>query len=330
MNNSSEVQCTDPAASSAASDAQARAMARALNANPRYRVVERFDGFPILDAMDVPLNSGVAAVVDVETTGLGPDDKLIELALVVFAYDKASGEVQGVLQAYEGLEDPGMSIAPEAAAVHGITQEMLSGQHLDDARITDLLGNVDFVVAHNAAFDRSMCEKRLEVFKNLPWVCSLHQVGWAQHGIGSAKLEFIAYRLGFFYEAHRALGDCQALLHALQLPLPAAPEGSEQNSSALRRLIQARELLSRRIWALASPFDTKDALRARGYRWSDGVQPGAEKAWWREVTLQEYEQELAWLKSDVYKGRASAICVDDVDAYSRFSSRRSNARRVTL
>lgn len=302
-------------------------MAAALRQDKRYRVLELFEGFPELDALEVPLSAGVAAVVDTETTGLNAQDRIIELGLVVFAYDRRSGAVMGVLSSYVGLEDPGMPIAPEATAVHGITDAMVQGQRLDEERIADLLSNVDFVLAHNADFDRGMCERRLDLFKELQWACSLRQVPWAAMGVSSAKLEFIAYRMNFFYEAHRADIDCHALLRALSEPVALA-EGPP--STGLNELLQRYNQPSRRIWALASPFDTKDALRARGYRWSDGQAQGSEKAWWKEVPLLEYEQELAWLKAEVYRGRPAAVSVDDVDAYNRFSERRVSPRRVTL
>lgn len=306
----------------------AQAMANALRQDKRYRVLELFEGFPELDALEVPLSAGVAAVVDTETTGLTAQDRIIELGVVVFAYDRSTAEVLGVLSSYVGLEDPGMPISPEASAVHGITDEMVRGKRLDEARIVDLVSSVDFVLAHNADFDRSMCERRLSVFKDVQWACSLRQVPWAELGVSSAKLEFIAYRMNFFYEAHRADMDCHALLKALSVPVPLA-EG-QRLVTGLNELLQRYNQPSRRIWALASPFDTKDALRARGYRWSDGQVPGSEKAWWKEVPLLEFEQELAWLKAEVYRGRPVAVSVDDVDAYNRFSERRVLPRRVTL
>ena len=49
--------------------------------------------------------------------------------------------------------------------------------------------------------------------------------------------------------------------------------------------------------AVGAPYDGKDALRARGYRWDPG-----ERAWWREVMEGNESGELEWLASQVYRG----------------------------
>jgi DNA polymerase-3 subunit epsilon len=44
----------------------------------------------------------------------------------------------------------------------------------------------------------------------------------------------------------------------------------------------------------------KDHLKARGYRWSDGSD-GKLKAWWIEVTEDLYDDEIRYLRSDIYR-----------------------------
>lgn len=48
-----------------------------------------------------------------------------------------------------------------------------------------------------------------------------------------------------------------------------------------------------------SPFDRKDILKARGYRWSNG-EDGAPKAWWIEVDASNLEAEIRYLQTDIY------------------------------
>jgi DNA polymerase-3 subunit epsilon len=88
-----------------------------------------------------------------------------------------------------------------------------------------------------------------------------------------------------------------------------------------------RELLARsrettvRISAVGSPFDSKDRLKARGYRWSDGSN-GRPKAWWTEITEEAVDEEMAFLAADIYpRGDTSAVELVRITAADRFSVR---------
>jgi Exonuclease len=90
----------------------------------------------------------VAAVVDVETTGTNPDrDKIIELGICLFEYDRQTGRIYRVLGSWEWLEDPGFSIPPEITKITGITDQMVAGHRIDDGAVNDLLGRVVLVIA---------------------------------------------------------------------------------------------------------------------------------------------------------------------------------------
>lgn len=295
-------------------------LAEQLCQDPNYRVIRRLQGDSLFISA-FPENAGLAIVLDTETTGTGDADRLIELGMVSFAYDRSTGEVFGAVDRFDALEDPGMPIPPEATAVNGITDDMVAGCRIDDAAVQAMVERADFVIAHNARFDRPVCERRFPFFKETAWACSLMQVNWAASGITSAKLEYIAYRLGFFYDAHRAEVDCLALLHALRLPLGTGP-------SAMSQILVRQSEVTRRIWAINAPYDAKDLLKYRGYRWSDGSAPDSEKAWFIEVLAEELDQELVFLKQEVYSNRPLCLPVDIVNAASRFSSRRGLTERL--
>jgi len=97
---------------------------------------------------------------------------------------------------------------------------MVAGHRIDDRAVSDLLGRVVLVIAHNASFDRCFLEKRLPAFATKHWACSRFDIDWKGEGIHSSALEFVAYSLGFFHDGHRAASDCRATLHALAQPLP--------------------------------------------------------------------------------------------------------------
>jgi DNA polymerase-3 subunit epsilon len=294
--------------------AQVEAYAKALTAHPDFQVLRRF--VPKTHYHTNPpatLRRGI--VLDTEGTGKDPAiDKVIELGMVLFEYCPESGKVYRILKTFNQLEDPGIPIPAEASAVNGIFDEMVAGKKINDEEVEAFIEGVDLFIAHNASYDRGMLERRFPVFANVAWACSFQQVNWAGEGFGSAKLDYIAYKLAFFYDAHRAESDCFALLEALQRPLPVT------EAPALKQILDNCSLSGHRIWALNAHFDKKEDLKKRGYRWGDGNN-GTEKAWYAEVSPEDYDAEIAWLKENIYFKKSFRVAVDSVDAFSRFSTR---------
>lgn len=295
-----------------------------IESNDDFRVLRRFDSSSLLRDTEVPADAGYAVALDTETTGRDTEnDRIIELGLVPFAYDKQTGFIYRAFEPFNALEDPEMPIPEAASRVNGITDEMVAGKRIDDAKVQSIIERADFVLAHNSGFDRKFCERRMPFFKNVPWACSLQQMSWDAAGISSGKLEFIAFRLGFFYEAHRAETDCLALLHALNQPL------EELNgANAMSVILEQFQKESRRVWATGAPFDAKEILKGRNYRWSDGMKPGTEKAWHIDVELQDLEAELEWLKDAVYNRRQFSVSVDHINAFNRFTDRAGERERL--
>lgn len=297
-------------------------MCSKLSASPDYRVLKRFtaDSLPVLDC--VPEGAGICVVLDTETTGKESSDKLIELGMVAIAFDRSTYEVFGVTKRFNGLDDPGLPISPEASAVNGITDEMLAGQRIPDQVVEDMLEGIDFVVAHNSKFDRPYCEARFPLFSSVAWACSFAQVPWADYHMSSTKLEYIAYKQGFFYDAHRAEIDCLALVNALRLPLG--------ETTGFKELAIAHLETSYRIWARNAPFDRKDLLKSRGYRWQDTSNvPGGFKSWYRDILGADFEAEFGYLKDEVYRTKSLVLPVEKVDAFTRFSTRSGASKPVT-
>jgi DNA polymerase-3 subunit epsilon len=294
-----------------ASFADPEAMAEVLDGHPDYRVLRRLK--PRRE-FGHKRQGEIAKVLilDTETTGLDSSkDRLIELALILVDVDKATGLPLQVQEVFDELEDPGRPIPAEATRVTGITDAMVAGKRLNEARVAELMVGVDLVIAHNARFDRGFMENRLPAFAKLPWACSVAEIDWQAQGRGSAKLEFLAHELGFFYDAHRAEMDCHALLAVLAAPLPNTGE------TGLARLLAAAQATSYRVQATGSPFSSKDALRARGYRWD-----AERKVWHTQVgNPAALEAECEWLKKDVYGGRSARIDIERQTALERFSSR---------
>jgi DNA polymerase-3 subunit epsilon len=75
-----------------------------------------------------------------------------------------------------------------------------------------------------------------------------------------------------------------------------------------------------RIWSEGAPYDLKDHLKARGYRWSDGSD-GRPKAWYIDIDEENHEAELKWLDDKVYQGSHAKPLVKRISAFERYSQR---------
>lgn len=308
-------------------DLDPRELQAQLSRREDLRIVRRIDAFEHLTPPPLSHDIGEIAIVDTETTGTDAATAgLVELGLLKAQYCRDSGRVLGITGQLSQLHDPGIPIPEEASAVHGITDDMVKGHALDAGPIEAALQGVDLVIAHNSSFDRVLLERYAPVFSTVPWGCSLRDVDWNTLGFSSGKLEYLAYRAGFFYGGHRAAADCHALLQILDLPAGLPPDPQ----TPLALLLQAARQDFVQLYAFNSPFDRKDILRARGYRWHAG-DATVEKAWLIELRGTEaLDTELAWLKAEVYAGRPCSPGVVKIDALSRFSGRLPELKRLYL
>jgi len=268
-------------------------------------------------ARKAPELSQVALCLDTETTGLNyAQDKVIELGIVAFEFDPVTGEIFRISERYSGFEDPRMPLPEEIKEITGITDEMVRGQAFDDCQINALAQKAHLVIAHNAAFDRKFVEARFPAFSKIPWACTVSQIDWNAERISSRTLEYLLFKTGALtINAHRALDDAEGVLGLLleRLPVSGAP--------IFQTLLKRANEVTSRLFAVSAPFDRKDLLKDRGYRWNDGSQGGS-KAWWRDVPVEAEPEELAYLASQIYpRGNTSSVQILKCDAYARFSVR---------
>ena len=296
----------------AASPLSLEAMAQRLEQDADFRVLRRL--VPVTDFGPPPTASPAlrVLVLDTETTGLSHQtDKIIELAMLLVQVDPATGLPLGPVEVFEGFEDPGMPIPPVAQAVTGIRDEMVAGQRLDDAQVQAMVDQADLIVAHNAGFDRPFVEARFPGFAAKAWACSFADIDWKAAGAGSAKLSALAQDHGWFYDAHRAQVDCHALLQVLARPVGGG------DTTGLAQLITAASRPSYKLRATGSPFESKDPLKARGYRWDADA-----KVWFCTVAdTDRLEAELDWLKTEVYGRRSARVDIEALDSRVRYSAR---------
>ena len=276
-----------------------------------YRVIRPLDVRMTYSDALAPDKLITVAILDTETTGINhSQDKIIELGMVLVEVCPLTGQAYRIVKVFNELEDPGMPIPEESTRVHHITDEMVAGKRINDAEVESLLADVSLVIAHNAGFDRVFVESRFPIFAKKAWACSFKQIPWSEEGISSGKLEFLAYNCGFHFTGHRASTDCHALLEILQHPLPTS------GSIALNILLQNARIADIKVSALASPFESKDALKERSYRWN-----ADKRVWAKNITQQQLDDEVTWLGEAVYAGKGFRLEFEKMTAMNRFSNR---------
>ena len=288
-------------------------LARTLDETGDYRVLRRLKHHQHVNAPD-GTETKLAIFLDLETTGLDPErDEIIELAMVPFRYSN-DGRIFEVHEAFDELREPNSGTIPEEITrITGITDEMVRGKTINSERVAEIAAPAALIIAHNANFDRKFAEKAFDVFSTKAWACSMTQIPWKQELFEGMKLEYLSMKSGFFYDAHRAETDCHAGVELLSKPLP------QSGTLALQALLEEARTPTCRVWAENAPFDFKDMLKARGYRWNDG-NDGRPKSWYGDIQETELEDELRYLRSEIYQ-REVDVSVVRISAFDRFSVR---------
>ena len=287
------------------------------------RVLSKFE-VSDFEVVDMRGRSDVVygCIVDTETTGTNhQEDEVIELGVVKIAVRKSDSAFLGVVGWYASLREPSKEIDAEAQRVHGISMEDVKGKVLDVEGLEEMLDGCAFVIAHNAAFDRPFCEKLHPKFLGLHWMCSVKELEWLdacgvsgdELVITGAKLEYLAFKFGFFYEAHRADTDCGVLLKVLT-------DGKlKTGESLLSVLLKSGRRRTYRLYAFGAPFDKKDALKEAGFRWNP-----TDKVWHMDVGVDDRDGLLAvldMLHSQVFRGSAvKGVLFRELSAKQRYST----------
>lgn len=286
-------------------------LASILSKSNQYRVSEKYqkpEYYNIADDSD----KLIGVFLDFEATGLSyATDKMIELGMVKFEYTE-DGRIFRLLDDFSGYQDPGLPIPEAITKLTCITDDMVKGHRINVNEIDSYLNNVDIIIAHNAQFDRTFFEMTFPAIPPKAWGCSMYDIDWKNEGISSYKLEYIAYKYNFFFEGHRSIIDCLAGIHILAQDLLISKE------LVLKQLLTNSGALMFKLWATNSPYNSKDLLKARGYRWSMN-QNDKHRAWFIEVIEDKVTKEINYLRSEIYDGSIN-IPIEVFDAYSRFSS----------
>ena len=228
-------------------------------------------------------------IIDLETTGLDRDeDEIIEIAMKLIQVSKTKIEQLKVVDAYESFQDPGIVITEESTRIHGITNDMVQGHQIDWMQVESILNNSQLIIAHNARFDRSFIDKKLELSKDKIWACSVNDIDWEKRNFSSKKQEMLCIWHGFYYDSHRAMIDVDALIFLLTHP-------SYESHHPILELIHNAKKPMCLIEATHAKYEFKNILKKRRYRWN-----ADNKVWYTFVKNDEIDDERLWLTDNVY------------------------------
>ena len=295
-------------------------LADQLRKSDEYRVIKKYhkpEGYNLgndsNNSNEKSQNKLIGVFLDIEATGLlYTSDKLIELGMVKFEYTD-DGRIFNLLEEFSGYQDPNVPIPDHITKLTGISDDMVKGHSIDEGEVSEYLKDVDIIIAHNAQFDRAFFETAFPKIAPKAWGCSMRDINWMDEDISSLKLEYIAYRYSFFFEGHRAIIDCLAGIHILAQDLINSKE------PVLKRLLDNTMQLEFKLIARDSPYDSKDLLKTKGYRW--GMPPiNSYRAWYITVPENRVESEIQYLRSDIYKSNTTLpIEIEISDAFNKHS-----------
>lgn len=159
------------------------------------------------------------AFLDVETTGLGENDRIVSIGAVWVAARCLRAETAFPFSYIHLIFNPGRPCSPRAAAVHGYSDWLLRHQDPFSAFAPEIARflSADLLVAHNASFDIGFVDRELQSGGAGALKCNTYctMEGWrVQHGEGS--LEAVCRRLQIPRRGdhHGALEDAWLCMNA--------------------------------------------------------------------------------------------------------------------
>jgi DNA polymerase-3 subunit epsilon len=286
-----------------------------LDEHTDYQLLKRVPE-ELFDRGGVSAETKRGLIIDLETMGTNyQKDLIIEIGMIGFEYT-ADGQITKVDSTYNELNDPGKKIPKDIIAITGITNDDVKGKAIDWQQVAAMLEPADIIICHNSGFDRKFMEKQTpdeirEIVETKSFGCTFNDIHWKGFGIESSKLDYINWKLGYFYGSHRALTDCWATLNVL-----------DKHEKAFSMLLANSAKVEHMICAINAPFEKKNLLKGRRYRWSDGS-GNLPKCWWTTINKDRLEEEKAWLDETIYgKPCASSLLPQvEISSINRFSER---------
>ena len=212
--------------------------------------------------------------IDFETTGLSAkDDRIIELGAVLWEWETSTP-----LLLVSGLVNPERPIPEEITKITGITDEVVilygTPEKMAIERLQIMMGEADYCMAHNAAFDKGFYEETVERLGirdiDRHWLDTMQDIKFPPE-IKTRNLQHLAADHGFVSPfRHRAVFDVLTMLKVAS------------NYSIDDITARANEP-TLYIQALVT-FDEKEKAKELGFRWY-----APQKIWWKDMKSSDFE-----------------------------------------
>jgi len=201
-------------------------------------------------------------IVDTETTGLTPADaRCIEVGGILFSVDDRAviGQCSFLLPTDE---NPVEHINGIRAGLTKRPQAARSGLEYFYA----LAKHADYVVAHNADFDKQWFGQGPLPALMQPWICSMEDIEWPRVTRQRPSVVHVALAYGVpVWAAHRALTDCIYLAQVME---------REPELEAL--LVNALE--PKKTYMAMVSYEDRQKAKDAGFRWD-----GEQRRWLRKM-----------------------------------------------
>ncbi len=241
----------------------------------------------------------VAAIVDVETTGLDESAEIVQIAIQRAFY--AEDVLLSVTAPWVRFNEPSKPIPAEVTAIHGITDEMVRGHSVSAMDVQLQLNGVGLLIAHNAGFDAPIFARSFPNVRAYAWACSLEDVPWREHYESARLGSLLQDHTQQHFQGHDAGRDVAAVAEILATPFA-------DGRSPFAMLLANARTPRVRIEAVGAPFETKDTLKARGYRWNP-----TRRTWATQIAALDEFSEVEWLRA-----LGARPVVTHLDARNRF------------
>lgn len=178
-------------------------------------------GLALRGRMSLRLADLTCVVFDTETTGLGENDRIVQIAGLRIARGRLTGEH------FETLVNPGRSIPALATGIHGITDAMVADAPGPNAALTSFAHFAEdaVLIAHNAPFDMGMLRNSVRGMRFDNRVLDTVLLSAMVWGASVPHtLDALAARLGIVIptdQRHTAMGDARATAEAFLRLVPA-------------------------------------------------------------------------------------------------------------
>lgn len=214
-------------------------------------------------------------IIDTETTGIDPEKyELLEIGAILY-----NVETRSILAQMSSL----MRIVGENEAynTNKIKKESaeLSPEIVSSSCISFIKDNrnYDYVVAHNAKFDRDWLIKKVDFDEDIPWICTYTMLSLDNSG-GKKDLVSIALSLGVpIVSAHRALTDCALLAECFNR----LPDLESRIENAL---------IPRFTYIAKTSYDDREKAKAAGFIWDRLVS----RQWAKNLTEEEAKADFGF------------------------------------